>query len=114
MCSWRCRLMRTSTRRTRRTGSSPCAARRIIYGLVGTRERPSFVDLGTAPQRAELVRQASLPPAVLLLRLQAQPIGHPSNLAGLPNEPVLVPSAREPQPARGGLPGVGAPVLDRG
>src|SRR3712207_9554891 len=80
----------------------------------GTPQRLSLVGLGKASQRAELVRQAPLSPAFLLLRLQAQRLGHRRDPAHLPNKPVLVPSPRESHPARGGILGLGAPVLDRG
>jgi hypothetical protein len=62
----------------------------------------------------ELVRQATLPPPVLLLRLQTQRLGHRRDFARLPDQPVLVPGPRESQPSRGGVPGVGAPVRDGG
>src|SRR5918994_4189571 len=80
----------------------------------GPAQRLSLVGVGKAPQRALLVREAAISLAVLLLRLQAQLMGHRCDPAPIPDEPVLVPGAREPQRACGRVFGLGAPIPDRG
>ena len=56
------------------------------------------MGVGSPPQRAELVRKAAVPAAILLLRLQTEPVGHHAHGGCARHQHVLVPCPRAGRP----------------